>query len=240
MSQRNVNPTQIRVLSFDPGWETTGCALLETSSQNAKVTVVRFDEWRINSLVRKAERRAEVDAFGARTVAMTLLRQMIDEAIAEYAPDYICSEDAFFSRFPQAHRALVEWLTVLTLSAVRTEQSVYLLAPKAIKLAATGRGDADKIMIQTSIMGSEDIHFRHKKTGNVLLHEHDADAIAVGVAFTKLLLPGLLAKQSDSPTQVVTKSKSGVNNRKKSHERVASRDGDLAGADSSPGAGDAE
>jgi Holliday junction resolvasome RuvABC endonuclease subunit len=195
-----------RVLLFDPGWNSTGWAVLDVTINSPKIEVHRFGQISPSGEAHKVDKRVEVGMYGVRAVTMSILSSAINGLIEEFKPDYIASEDAFFSRFPTAHRALVEWLTVLVIQAQNHQHRVYLMAPKSIKMATTGSGDADKGNIQQSILNNGDIKFKQKQKVTQL-QEHEADAIGVGVAFIKLLLPGLLAKEEEAPTSTVSKTK---------------------------------
>jgi Holliday junction resolvasome RuvABC endonuclease subunit len=188
----------VRILSFDPGLTVSGWAVLDFNMHDGTMTVSKLGMLTPNKIVSRADMRDEVDKYGKRLMALSMLKDMVTELYEEYKPDYIAVEDNFFnSKYPTAYAALIHWtMTVDFLMKDKYGKPVYKIPPKLIKQYISGSGDASKVSVQQAIMDNDKIVFRSNQLYNNLM-EHTADAIAIGWAFLQEFLPILSKELSD-------------------------------------------
>ena len=108
-------------------------------------------------------------------------------------PNYIVIEGAFFDpRKPNAYVALVQcYYVIQKLAYLVSHMPVYSIAPKEAKRALTSDGTSSKDNIQESVLSNNKIIFKQKKQA-LTITEHEADSIAIGFGFIRVILPGLI------------------------------------------------
>ena len=185
----------IRILSLDPGLTTLGWAISTYDIDKNHLTVHRFGNYKSVKVAIKDKKQS--DRYGVRIIALDLLESTVKSLIASHKPDYIASEDIFLHiRHINAFAALVLCLHAIKHAAYSKDMTVFTIAPRLVKKLAADTGDADKVAIQKSILTNPNITvIENKQSPIAKMCEHEADAIAVGHAFTIYHLPSLLTPQ---------------------------------------------
>lgn len=131
----------MRVLGLDPGSRKTGWGVVERIGRT--VHYVACGHAAPSAKLSLAERLHAIVCE-------------VDEVIARYAPDQVVVESAFHHEFARSTLVLGHIRGALLVAAVRRGLPVAEYAPRAIKLAVTGRGDAPKervaSMVRTQLM----------------------------------------------------------------------------------------
>lgn len=188
--------SDIRVLAFDPAMGITGwCRIdIDLSKPNdyfvSKTGIIKPAQ--TTAKVAYSER---VAMYGKSTVTLDFLQDQVDQLVAENKPVYIAVEDTYLDPHrPQAYASLLTWITAVKLMLMQKYRlNIYLIPTKVAKQAICGYGGSNKKSVQESIIERDDIRFKDKK-GVLVLSEHEADAVAVGISFCSEILPKLLAK----------------------------------------------
>jgi len=200
------HPKKIRTLNFDPGLTMTGWSVTELDLESGVLQVIRLGNIQPAAVASRADRREDVEKFSKRVISLVVLRAAIIQLLDEFKPDYIVMEDIFFNPSrPQAHAALCMWQCTAKLTVYdHYGKTITAIAPKAAKLAISGRGDSKKLNVQQAILENPKITFKSDKL-IPMLNEHCADSVAIGYAFVQTYLPTLLAAAQTNDTIVVLK-----------------------------------
>lgn len=176
------------ILSFDPGLSFSGWAYSYADDATKTFNVEEYGMITPNKTVGHKEYRSSVEVYGHRIITLTLLRDMFRELYTHYQPDIVVSEDAFFNpRRPSAYEALIHW--ILTVSLVLKDEfnkPLYRIPPKLVKKFISGVGTSNKEGVQSAIFKHKDIVFNPKLT-EIVLTEHEGDAIAIGYSQWNML-----------------------------------------------------
>ena len=181
-----------RILSFDPGLSTLGWAS-GTYDMGSKIyTVNRFGNFKATKAANKEKVQSAI--YGHRLIALNLLEDEIKRLIDFFRPEYLASEDIFLHmKHINAFAALTLCLHAMRKAAFMKNKIIYTMSPCDIKKDTTGTGHADKDAIQKAILENEKIIIEENKLSPIeKMCEHEADAIAVGYAFSQSLLPELV------------------------------------------------
>lgn len=179
-------PKQVkfRILAFDPSLTNTGWSLLEGNTENGDLVVLKIGEIKPGPAAEKAAYKEEVERFDKRTVSLSLLRESITKLLVELKPDFITAEDIYISMFrPMAYGALAMWICILKMvSHDIVGKPVTLIPTKICKQVASGSGGNGKGSVQSSILSNKHVTFKNQDE-RVNMSEHQADSVAVGMAF---------------------------------------------------------
>lgn len=192
----------VRILSFDPGLTYAGWAVGDYDRSTNVLTIVDYGVMEPSKDLDRSIMRPLVEACGRRILSLLKTEEMVSDLYAEFHPDYVCSEDAFFNRFrPMAYAALLEWITSVGLFLWKNYRlRLYTFAPKIIK-KIVARGDSGKLDVQKAIRAIPEIVFEESE--RYTLKEHSADAIACNWTFCcKVLNP-----QEDTHVAATSKKK---------------------------------
>lgn len=172
----------VRILSFDPGLTYAGWAIGDYHKDQQLLHILDYGVMEPSKDLDRSIMRPMVELCGRRLLTLLKTEEMVSDLYAEYRPNYICSEDAFFNRFrPSAYAALLGWITAVELFLWKTYQiKLYTFQPKVIK-RAVGRGDSGKLDVQKAIRKIPEIQFEESE--RYKLKEHSADAIACNWTF---------------------------------------------------------
>jgi len=125
-----------RVLGVDPGLHETGWAVIDGASASPRLIasgVIRTLPGVMLPLRLKAI-HAELSAV-----------------IAEHAPDSCAMEEMFFTTIATTVRATLQARGVALLAVAQSGREVHEYNPRAVKLALTGSGRAEKAQMQTVV-----------------------------------------------------------------------------------------
>lgn len=147
------------VLGIDPGLGRIGYAVVSGSLSSPKLIVVGCLE--TSSRLVHGER-------------LLAIAQSVSTIIKKYHPSVVAIERLYFSKNVKTALAVAEARGALMLELTRQKCKVIELSPQAVKLAATGVGNADKIMIQKMLK----LIFKLKE---VPKPDDAADALAVAL-----------------------------------------------------------
>lgn len=177
-------PKSFRILAFDPSLTNTGWSLLEGNIENGDLTVLKLGEIRPGPTSDKAMYRDLVEQFDKRTISLTVLREEITKLLNDLKPDFICAEDIYICMArPMAYGALAMWISTAKLTCKDVAFKPMTLIPtKICKQVASGYGGNGKTSVQAAIVANKHIAFKDDDW-KYKMSEHQADSIAVGVAF---------------------------------------------------------
>ena len=181
-----------KILSFDPGLSTLGWANCSFDTDTNKFTVHRFGNFKATKVANKEKEQSSI--YGYRLIALNFLEDEIKRLIDFFKPDYLASEDVFLHiRHVNAFAALTLCMHTMRKAAFMKNKVIYTMAPCDIKKDTAGNGHADKDAIQKAVLENPNIVIEENKMSPVdKMCEHEADAIAVGYAFSQSLLPALI------------------------------------------------
>ena len=186
-----------RILNFDPGLSKTGWCLIEYNTKSGNCTIAKYGIIQPNKNTGHAAMREECEVYGKRIMALCELESMVKQLLVEFTPDFVACEDIFFNpRRPTAFIALSQWLTTVELLLKRYRMPLYKVPTKIAKKEIFGSGDAGKVDVQSAILSNGRINFRTKPPKE--LCEHEADSIAVGLAFVNATLQAILINRGIS------------------------------------------
>lgn len=184
--------SKYKILSFDPGLNTLGWANCSFDTDSNNFVVHRFGNFRATKAANKEKEQSSI--YGHRLIALNLLEDEVKRLIDFFKPDYLASEDVFLHiRHVNAFAALTLCLHTMRKAAFIKNKTIYTMSPCDIKKDAAGTGHADKDAIQKAILENSNIIIEENKMSPIeKMCEHEADAIAVGYAFSQSLLPALI------------------------------------------------
>ena len=107
------------------------------------------------------------------------LREIVNQAIKTYSPEEMAIEDVFLpaKTSPKTPIALGELRGIAKLCAAENKIPVFFYAPRQVKMAVTGYGNARK---------EDVVHFIQAEFNLTVKDDNEADAISV--AFTHILI----------------------------------------------------
>jgi len=132
----------VRVLAIDPGTIVAGYGVLEARGGGDPVLLEC-------GCIRPPRKGSAPDK-------LLLIHKTIRELLGKWAPNVVALEDAFYHRNARSTLKLGEVLGVCRLAAAAAGVRVVSYAPRRVKKAVVGRGQADKIQVQgmvTLILG---------------------------------------------------------------------------------------
>ena len=149
----------MKILSFDPGFERLGCAVLERNI--GKDTLIHSDCLRTSAKLPFAERLCLIGDAAA---------QLLDQ----YKPDGVALENIFFEKNAKTAMQVAEVRGVLCYLAATRGVPVHAYTPLQVKIAVTGYGKSDKNAV--AMMVPRLIKLPERKR-----LDDEMDAIAVGL-----------------------------------------------------------
>lgn len=176
---------KFKILAFDPGLTNLGYILLEGNTDNGDVVVVHMGEMHPGPVTDRAAYREDVSKFDKRTISLAYMREQIQILVDKLKPDFICAEDIYCNpRRIQAYGALCMIICVMRMFC-RDYANKYLVTipTKICKRETCGSGGGGKIGVQESLINHKHIKFANE-FDKMHMSEHQADAIAVGYAFS--------------------------------------------------------
>jgi Holliday junction resolvasome RuvABC endonuclease subunit len=185
MGDQRQQQTKFKILAFDPSLTNTGWSLLEGNVNDGDLTVLKIGEIRPGPTADKAIYREEVEKYGKRTISLDVLRKEITKLLLELRPDFVAAEDIYINMHrPMAYGALAMWVIICKVTCRDVAGlPVTLIPTKICKQATSGYGGNGKASIQAAIVSHKHITFKNKDD-KFEMSEHQADSIAVGVAFS--------------------------------------------------------
>ena len=149
----------MRVLSFDPGYERLGVAVMEDGQ---KLPLVIYSEcFKTSKTLSQPERLANIS-------------EKIKSLILEFKPEVVSLEKLFFQKNQKTALKVAEVRGIILSLASASLAEVVDFSPQDIKIAVTGYGNADKrsVMKMVPVLVSG-----LKKTES----DDEIDAVAIGV-----------------------------------------------------------
>lgn len=182
---------RLTILGIDPGINNTGICILRYYTKTKETSLVDRFVIKANEAAKK-QNKDEFREYG-NVFSLLVLENEILEVINKYEPDFVVCEDAFYSpRTPNAFISLK-----LCINAIQRvlysnfKKQLFKIPPKLAK-SAVSQGTASKEAVQVSIRNLPDLKLKDTKMKPLdLMVEHEADAIAIGYAFIKFILPDL-------------------------------------------------
>jgi len=126
----------LKILGIDPGTQVTGYGVVEK---------------RGSELVHIADGSIKLGSADPLAERLLVISDAIDGLVAEYAPDAVAVESVFFAKNARSALTLGHARGVVLLCAARHGLEVFEYAPRTIKLAVTGYGNAEKDQVQKMV-----------------------------------------------------------------------------------------
>ena len=182
----------VRVLAFDPALSNTGWSVIDYNMRTGEKTIIKTGCIKPGQKAGLVAHRDEVNYYDKNTVSLRLLREMVREIYAQYQPQHIVVEDAFFNpKRPNAYASLLGWIvTIKMLARDEFDKPIYRVPTRKAKQELTGSGGNGKVTVKQSILDNDKITFRGKKQAE-LMSDHESDSIAVGYFFCNCILSTL-------------------------------------------------
>lgn len=190
----------LRILAFDPAITDMGWAYILFDTEK-KIYVVQ-ESGVIHGNKLTAGMQTYQKRFQKSFMTSMKMYDAVVDLIFKFRPQYIASEGAFYSKYPQAWASLSIVIHTLrrawyyTIEASLTEavnktmgDDVYLVAPMETKKIITGKGMADKDQMKAGVLAYKNLYIKSPNKKN--LAEHEYDAIGHGVTFCLLRLPDI-------------------------------------------------
>lgn len=121
------------VLGIDPGGEVTGFGVLRKAGAGCSMVACG------------ASRAARGESLAEK---LTRIFHFVQEVIASYQPVEMAVEDIFYGRNVQSMKSIGQVRGVIILAGALAGIPVFEYAPREVKLAVAGRGNASKDQVQ--------------------------------------------------------------------------------------------
>ncbi len=131
---------RISVLGVDPGVSETGWAFLEGGG-TGEIRLVA------SGLIRTSPRTLLPER-------LCLIHSACARVLAEHGPDAVAIEEMFFLKAAHTIRGTLQARGVILLASAQAGRQIAEYNPRAVKLALTGSGRADKAQMQRSVQRS--------------------------------------------------------------------------------------
>lgn len=149
----------MRIISFDPGYERLGVAIID--KDNSKDTVVYSECFKTSS---KDEHY----------IRLGKIADKVEDLIKEFSPTHMAIETLFFSKNTKTALKVAEARGVLLGVCAQKNLLINEYSPQAIKIAVTGSGSSDKTQVLKMVGLITGIDLSKKI-------DDEIDAIAVGL-----------------------------------------------------------
>ncbi|MBB3763047.1 crossover junction endodeoxyribonuclease RuvC [Sphingomicrobium lutaoense] len=157
----------MKILGLDPGLGTTGWGLIEAEG---------------NRIRHLANGQIKSDAKEPLPARLSHLASQLDAIIADEAPDAAAAEEIFVNKNAQSTLKLAQARGALILSVARAGIALGEYAPRLVKKAVVGVGNADKAQIHAMI--------KVLLPGATVAGPDAADALAVAITHAHHLAAG--------------------------------------------------
>ncbi len=185
-------PASITILAIDPGFGRTGWAVVNYDP-NSKTTVV-IATGTLSGDVLFRRRKEIKHLFSKSFCTLDAYEEEFSEMMQKYMPDYVACEGAFYHKFPAAIISLTLMIHVLQRASYAVlKRDIHKVAPMQTKKSVSGSGNADKDLIKASLLKDPSVVFGSNSHPDSL-SEHEYDAVAHAVCFSRVLLPEITAK----------------------------------------------
>ncbi len=145
------------VIGIDPGLNSTGWGIV--ASQGSKLIYVASGTVKINVKLSIAEK------------LLTIYKELCNQ-IEQHQPKGFAIEETYVNDNPATSLKLGQARGVAILAAANANLEVFEYAPRFVKKAIVGKGNADKIQVAAMIN-----HLLHHKIAN----HNESDAIAIAI-----------------------------------------------------------
>lgn len=125
----------MRILGLDPGSRVTGFGVIDSGPAGPRY-------------VASGCIRVGTGAIATRLLA---IHREVGEIVGQYSPGEVAIERVFMHRNPDSALKLGQARGAALCGACRGGMAVFEYAPRAVKLAVTGHGGADKLQVQHMI-----------------------------------------------------------------------------------------
>lgn len=159
------------ILGIDPGYERTGCAVLDKTDGKEKLV---FSTCIISGKNQPHEKR------------LLSISDNLTKIMTEFKPDVVAIEKLFFAANQKTALKVAEARGVAACAAAKNNIPVVEIAPLEIKMALTGYGRAEKNQVKKMVMA---ILKTDLSSANRPKFDDEIDAIAIAMAFVSKNYP---------------------------------------------------
>lgn len=128
--------TPFTILGIDPGFATTGFALIKEKNKELEVI-----DYGVITTTTKQE-------FSER---LKYLHQALTKIMKKYQPDAVCVEQLYFAKNVKTALNVGQARGVILLTAILNKLPLYEFTPLQVKQAVCGYGQADKCQVQNMV-----------------------------------------------------------------------------------------
>ena len=146
------------ILGLDPGLGTTGWGLIRADG---------------NRLAHLANGQIKTDAAAALPRRLSTLADQLEALIRDQSPEAAAVEEVFVNKNPQSTLKLGQARGVVIMTAARTGLDVGEYAPRLVKKAVVGNGNAEKAQVHAMVS--------RLLPGSKIAGPDAADALAVAI-----------------------------------------------------------
>lgn len=177
---------QVTILSLDLGANLGWARCVGYLRPEVRLDVVDYGVVDLDSLVDVRMKNDHNDVYTRHRVRMIIFEEVMRKLIDMAKFDCFVSEDIFFCpKRVNAYRVLSTYYETLErIINVDLKKPLYAIPPRLIKQCMSGYGDADKTMVQDSILANNTVKLLCDKP----LQCHSADAIAGAFSFISSML----------------------------------------------------
>jgi crossover junction endodeoxyribonuclease RuvC len=145
----NQQPEKV-ILGIDPGTNILGYGVIRTKGKN-KVELV------VLGII-------ELKKYDDHYLKLKVIYERVQQLVTEYLPDEVAIESPFFGKNVQSMLKLGRAQGVAMAAALSRSVPIFEYAPRKIKMAITGQGNASKEQVASllkSILGMDELNYKN-------------------------------------------------------------------------------
>lgn len=176
-----------RILSIDPGGNTTGIAITDLDESTGKSYVLDAFTLHLDKLI-KQRYNGFIAVYGERFTRLIALKEAVAEIYQKYQPHVVVSEGPYMGSFVTTFASLTSCVVAIrfAIADISNSTDVIVIDPATVKksIGVSGKsGDKERMRVALS---TRPIIFVEVVFNE--LDEHSVDAIAVGQSYYELYI----------------------------------------------------
>lgn len=186
----------LRIISIDPGSNKAGYAVMEMDFNTGKYKVLYCQTMVGNTLASTYFEKWLSDLHGDRIIKNLSHGLHLGMLLVKYKPLLVVAENSYVGKFVNAHKALMEHVTVLKMTCINYNKTMEfgMLSPSAVKKTVGVSGTSgDKTLMKNALLKRKDVSYA-KGVNKAELDEHSIDSICIGITACKRIFANLSKK----------------------------------------------